>query len=78
MLRQYLNKKQDIGQRHLSGLRFEKIKSIEFIGIKPVYNLTANTTNTYIANNIVTHNTRSAYEMFYNPDKYDIISFEDV
>lgn len=22
--------------------------------------------------------TRSAYEMFYNPDKYDIISFEDV
>lgn len=39
------------------GLRFERIVSVEFIGQKPVYNLTAGTTNTYVANGIITHNT---------------------
>lgn len=39
------------------GLRFERVVSVESIGMKPVYNLTAGTTNTYIANGIVTHNT---------------------
>jgi len=39
------------------GLRFERVVSVEQIGIKPIYNLTAGTTNTYIANGIVTHNT---------------------
>lgn len=74
----YLKNAKDLSISHLSGLRFEKVISIEEIGIKRVYNLTANTTNTYLANNIITHNTRDAYEMFYNPEKYDIISFEDV
>ena len=40
-----------------AGLRYERIASIENIGIKDVYNLTAGTTNTYVANGIVTHNT---------------------
>lgn len=39
------------------GLRFEKVVQVENVGMKPVYNLTAGTTNTYIANGIVTHNT---------------------
>lgn len=41
----------------IDGLRFERIVNIFPIGEKPVYNLTAGTTNTYIANGIVTHNT---------------------
>lgn len=39
------------------GLRFERITNVEFIGMKPIYNLTAGKTNTYVANGIVTHNT---------------------
>jgi len=39
------------------GLRFERVISVECIGMKPIYNLTAATTNTYIANGIITHNT---------------------
>ena len=41
----------------VNGLRFERVVSVEYIGYKPVYNLTAGKTNTYIANGIVTHNT---------------------
>jgi hypothetical protein len=44
-------------KKGVKGLRFERIINIEFIGNRPVYNLTAGTTNTYIANGIVTHNT---------------------
>ena len=43
--------------KEVSGLRFERVVSLEYIGLKPVYNLTAGTTHTYIANGIVTHNT---------------------
>ena len=39
------------------GLRFEHIVSVEDIGWKPVFNLTAGSTHTYVANGIVTHNT---------------------
>lgn len=41
----------------MSNIRFETVKKIEKIGEQPIYNLTANSTHTYIANNIVTHNT---------------------
>src|SRR5690606_27184728 len=37
-------------------IRTEKVVKIEKTGIKPVYNLTANTTNTYLGNGIITHN----------------------
>lgn len=43
--------------KETKGLRFEHIVSIEDIGWKPVFNLTAGSTHTYIANGIVTHNT---------------------
>lgn len=39
------------------GYYYEKVSSITSIGNKDVYNLTAGTTNTYIANGIITHNT---------------------
>lgn len=58
---------------------FETIKSIDYIGLKPVYNLTAGTTNTYIANGIITHNTggnsslsEGSKTMLTNPNDYDI------
>ena len=41
----------------LTNIRFETVKKIEKIGEQPIYNLTANSTHTYIANNVVTHNT---------------------
>jgi hypothetical protein len=43
--------------KNLNGLRFERVVSVKYVGIKPVYNLTAGTTHTYIANGIITHNT---------------------
>ena len=43
--------------KEVKGLRFEHVVSIEPIGRKPVYNLTADNTHTYVANGIVTHNT---------------------
>jgi hypothetical protein len=42
---------------YLNGVRFETIKEIKPIGEKDIYNLTAEGTNTYLANNIITHNT---------------------
>lgn len=70
--------KLDYYSKNLSGLRFESITDIEYIGVQPVYNLTADTTNTYIANGIVTHNTLDAQEVFYNPEAYDCIGFPDI
>lgn len=37
-------------------LRFEKVKSVEFLGPQHVYDLTIDTYHTYIANNIISHN----------------------
>lgn len=72
-----LNTKIDYYSKENIGLRFERVISIEKIGIHPVYNLTANKTNTYLGNGIVTHNTRDAYEMFYNPEAYDCLVLND-
>lgn len=57
------NKKNQI-PKEVNNIRFESIRSIEYIGIKPVYNLTADTTHTYIANGIITHNTGGDMKMF--------------
>lgn len=78
-------KKETATLTDIEGIRFETIKSIESIGNQPVYNLSAGTTHTYIANNIITHNTGgdmekgtlAAYKMYYDPETYDILPFED-
>lgn len=57
-----------------------KIVSIEKVGVQPVYNLTAGLSHTYLANNIVTHNTAaedesdfsSAKTLLYNSEAYNI------
>lgn len=70
----------------LDGLREERVNSIEKIGIKRIYNLTANDSNTYIANGIVTHNTggtegadfEGSEKMFRNPLAYNIYGIPNV
>lgn len=66
-----------------NGYRLEKITNIENVGIKQVYNLTADTTNTYLVNGIITHNTEGASfegseKLFYTPDAYNIYSVPNV
>jgi len=81
----YLNRK-DSHSLKIKGINFERVTNIEYIGIKPVYNLTANNTNTYIANGIVTHNTggtqgadfEGSEKLFYNPDGYNIYGIPNV
>lgn len=63
-----------------------KVTSIKNIGEQEVYNLTAGLSHTYLANNIVTHNTAaesesdfsSAKTLLYNPDGYNILSVDNV
>ena len=64
----------------------KKITSIENIGEQNVYNLTAGLSHTYLANNIVTHNTAaedesdfsSAKTLLYSPKGYNIYDLENV
>lgn len=65
------------------GFRTERIVHIESIGKKEVYNLTADDSNTYIANGIITHNTigsgfRALEEMFYHPLAYNVLQLRNV
>lgn len=76
------NKKIDVTD--VEGMRFEMVKSIEYIGEQYVYNLTAGTTHTYIANNVVTHNTggdiksssHDFRDMWLEADNYGLMKFE--
>ena len=66
-----------------NNFRTEKIISIENVGIKPVYNLTAGNTNTYLVNGIITHNTEGASfegseKLFYKSEAYNIYSIPNV
>lgn len=73
----------------IEGLRFERVVSVESIGVKQVYNLTAAGHNTYMANGIVTHNTGTGGDMdggateavkkvFYKPASQQCLEFDDV
>jgi hypothetical protein len=70
----------------LKGLSCETIKSIEDIGEQTVYNLRVSTTHTYLTNEFISGNTGgdmeggsslAAQEVFYNPEAYDCLIFED-
>ena len=69
----------DSGYMH--NLRKRKVTKVEHIGEQDVYNLTADTTHTYLANNFITHNTggeesladaMGLEELFFNPEGYRI------
>lgn len=75
-------------QRYYDGKKFiiRKINKIEDIGIQTIYNLSAEQSHTYLANNIITHNTAgdsesdfTAFsEMFYYPDGYNMQELPNV
>lgn len=73
-------------QKYPKDILVHRIVSIEDIGEQPVYNLTAGLSHTYLANNIVTHNTAaedesdfsSAKTLLYNPEGYNIQSVPNV
>lgn len=75
--------KQDTSQNVIN---FEKVISVRKIGIRRIYNLTANKTHTYLANGIITHNTggakgadfSGALEMIYHPSGYKMHSLPNV
>lgn len=65
-------------------IRFTRVKNIEYIGEKEVYNLTAGGTHSYLANNIITHNTGGNVEkiieaeiIFRDPEGFNMLAFED-
>ena len=63
-----------------------KITKIESLGVKTIYNLCAGFSHTYLANNIITHNTAgdsesdfsSAQDLVRNPDGNDIYAVDNV
>ena len=62
---------------------YEKIINIENLGLRPIYNLTADNTHTYIANGIITHNTSGsdfsgALEIIYNPVGHNVYALPNV
>lgn len=63
-----------------------KIIDIQQIGVQTIYNLSAEQSHTYLANNIITHNTAgdsdsdfsSMQELMYNPNGYNIKALDNV
>lgn len=47
----------------LDNLSMRAVKSVEHIGIKPVYNLTASNTHTYLVNNLIGFNTGGDHDL---------------
>lgn len=72
--------------KYVSGVHAERIVKIEDIGMKPIYNLTADCNHNYIANGIITHNTGGTEgasfdglkNMFYHPDAFNILGFPNI
>lgn len=62
------------------GFYYEKIISIESVGLKTIYNISAGNTHTYLVNGIITHNSHfeTLKDMFYNPDGYNCLSFKNI
>ena len=73
-------------QKYPKDIIVHKVIKVENIGVQNVYNLTAGLSHTYLANNIVTHNTAaesesdfsSAKTLLYNPEGYNILDIDNV
>ncbi len=68
----------------LSNFRTCRVTNVKNIGQQQVYNLNAGTTHTYLANNIITHNTggdmdyvEGLREMFYSPEAFNAAVFKN-
>ena len=70
----------------IDNVQLVTIKSIKDIGIQRIYNMTADTTHTYISNGFISSNTSgdkesdfsSMQELMYNPDGYNIKAINNV
>lgn len=73
-------------KKSLYDLKGTKIIDIKNIGVQRIYNLTANTTHTYLSNGFISSNTagdkdsdfEGAKELFYNPIGHDIEPLKNV
>lgn len=73
-------------QSYPTDVLMHRIINIENIGVREVYNLTTGLSHTYLANNIITHNTAnnkessflSAKKLLYAPNSYNIQSVPNV
>ena len=82
----YINNPSKRLQSYPTDVLMHRIINIENIGVREVYNLTAGLSHTYLANNIITHNTAnnkessflSAKKLLYAPESYNIQSVPNV
>lgn len=85
-LKKLLSSTKALKGKYSANTKVEKIIKIEKIGIKRIYNLTADNTHTYLANDIITHNTggtrganfQGALDMIYNPKAMGILPYRNV
>lgn len=71
---------------YLEGVRYERLRSIYEVQTQDVYNLKVSGDHTYIANNIITHNTggdmdkatKDFADMMYNPKGYNGLVFDNI
>jgi LAGLIDADG-like domain/Intein splicing domain len=78
----YFNR--DTGSNIIENLRYETIKTLEYIGEKEVYNLNCSNNHNYISNSFITRQTggdmevgAEAAEIFFTPDGYNMLSFDN-
>lgn len=82
----YLNNPSKRSQNYPNDIIMHKVVKIESIGVQTVYNLTSGLSHTYLANNIITHNTannkesnfQSAKTLLYAPVSYNIQEIKNV
>lgn len=72
--------------KNLNNLQGVAVKSIEDIGVQRIYNLTANSTHTYLTNRFISSNTggdenasalQGLSEMFNNPDQFNVLPYKN-
>lgn len=77
---------ENIKNKNFSNIRAAIVKSVDSIGIQRIYNLTANDSHTYIANDIITHNTggdsdasalAGLSKMFNDPKAYNVLPYKN-
>ena len=77
---------ENIKNKKFSNIRAAIVKSVDSIGIQRIYNLTANDSHTYIANDIITHNTggdsdasalAGLSKMFNDPKAYNVLPYKN-